>query len=349
MYRIDNSSAISALPITAPPGTAGFFTDGNPAAALPATVVDAWWLNQLQEEILTVIDEAGFQPNKASHRQLYDSIRAIALSTNPDLSGHLPLTGGTLAGPGNLTVSGALSAIGNITGNATANIVGNVSAGSLNVAGAATVNGATTLNSTLAVGGNISGGGAAYFVGAVVSSSAVGVTEPPGHGLGFWEENNTMTFGSTDLYGAPLAGFFELWGSATAYPGDLILRFGRAWKPGGGEWMAISDARAKKDIADYPAGLKQVRALRPVTYRYNGLARQPDNDRIYHGLIAQDVATVMPEMVMARRMRLSPDDPTDSDVLTTDRTPLIFAVVNAVKELAGRVEALEAERRHSDG
>lgn len=109
MYRIDNVTTVPQLPIVGPSVAPGFFTDGNPAAGLEATVVDAWWLNMLQEEVLFVVTAAGIAPDKASHRQLYDAIRAIAIGENPDLSAYLPLSGGTLAGPGNLTVAGQLT------------------------------------------------------------------------------------------------------------------------------------------------------------------------------------------------------------------------------------------------
>ena len=100
MFRIDNSSAVPALPIAGPPGTPGFFTDGNPAAALEATIVDGWWLNMLQEEILTVVTEAGITPSKSSYRQLYDAIVAIAAGS-VSVGGFLPLIGGYLHNPGN--------------------------------------------------------------------------------------------------------------------------------------------------------------------------------------------------------------------------------------------------------
>ena len=44
----------------------------------------------------------------------------------------------------------------------------------------------------------------------------------------------------------------------------------QAYKPGGGAWIASSDARIKDVTGDYTAGLEQVLRLRPVTYRYRG-------------------------------------------------------------------------------
>ncbi len=99
MFRIDNVTAVPSLPIAGPAGSPGFFTDGNPAAALEATVVDGWWLNLLQEEVLTVVEEAGLAPDKSSHRQLFEALNRLYLGI--DAAGrYLPLTGGTIYAPG---------------------------------------------------------------------------------------------------------------------------------------------------------------------------------------------------------------------------------------------------------
>jgi|HubBroStandDraft_3_1064219.scaffolds.fasta_scaffold00005_19 hypothetical protein len=115
MYRIDNPTAVAALPSIPPPGPQGFFVNGNPQTGLVPTRVDDWWLNTIQEEIMTVIGAVGMQPNKNSRSQLYEAIQAIAYGATPELSAYLPLTGGTLAGPGNLTVQGHLAVSGVVT------------------------------------------------------------------------------------------------------------------------------------------------------------------------------------------------------------------------------------------
>ena len=106
MYRIDNASAVPTLPLVPPTYVPGFFTDGNPASGAEATILDAWWLNMVQEEVLAVVEAAGLPPDKADNTQLYQAIQAIAQAANPDLSAYLPLAGGTLSGPGNLIVAG---------------------------------------------------------------------------------------------------------------------------------------------------------------------------------------------------------------------------------------------------
>ena len=79
MYRIDNPSAVANRPVPGPPGAPGYFTNGNPAAAQEATIVDDWWCNSVQEEILTVIEQAGIVPDKASSTQLFDALNKLFL------------------------------------------------------------------------------------------------------------------------------------------------------------------------------------------------------------------------------------------------------------------------------
>jgi hypothetical protein len=100
VFRIDSPSAVPSIPITPPPFAPGFFTDGNPASGAEATIVDAWWLNMVQEEILTVITSIGMAADKADSSQLYQAIQRIAEAANPDLAGFLPLSGGALYRPG---------------------------------------------------------------------------------------------------------------------------------------------------------------------------------------------------------------------------------------------------------
>ena len=77
MHRIDGPTAASALPV-APPvsGTPGYFTDGNPAAQVPATTVTSDWANTIQEEVSHVIESAGFTLDKSKNDQLTTAIDA---------------------------------------------------------------------------------------------------------------------------------------------------------------------------------------------------------------------------------------------------------------------------------
>jgi len=93
MYRIDNPSAVPVRPAPPAPGTHGYFTNGNPAQAQEATIVDDWWANSVQEEILTVIEQAGLTPQKNSVSQLFEALNLLYQG-----QGDLGLTYLTIAG-----------------------------------------------------------------------------------------------------------------------------------------------------------------------------------------------------------------------------------------------------------
>lgn len=53
------------------------FTDGDPATQVPATVVDASWLNHVQEEISAVIEDRGLALDEEDEGQLLKAIKAL--------------------------------------------------------------------------------------------------------------------------------------------------------------------------------------------------------------------------------------------------------------------------------
>lgn len=148
---------------------------------------------------------------------------------------------------------------------------------------------------------------------------------------------------------------------------------GQCWKPGGGPWSDTSDARIKTVLGDYESGLDAILALHPVRYTFKGndtkeephgeISTDEDGNMQtdeattapyansmhyqaaldgteYIGLIAQETETVMPEMVMMSEGFI--DGVAVTDLRGIDTTPLVYALINAVKELAAKVEALEA-------
>jgi hypothetical protein len=128
---------------------------------------------------------------------------------------------------------------------------------------------------------------------------------------------------------------------------------GNAYKPGGGSWGASSDARIKTVIGDYELGLENVMAVQPVRYSYKGNdtpaqdepsphAHVAANQTEFVGVIAQDIESVFPDMVSESEGFI--DGEPVSDLKSVDASELIWALVNAVKTLAQRVEALEAGR-----
>jgi hypothetical protein len=120
--------------------------------------------------------------------------------------------------------------------------------------------------------------------------------------------------------------------------GDLTIAGATAVKASGTTWANPSDRRLKDDIEDYATGLAAVVQLQPRTFVYNGKGGSTAGMRGY-GFIAEEVAPIMPETVGVRAGKLDADDEDETDIQTLDQSNLILALVNAVKELAARVDA----------
>jgi hypothetical protein len=79
MHRIDTFGTSVSLPAAGDVGdVVGYFTEGNPVSATPATRVSAAWLNAVQEELLNVITAAGLTPTKGTNNQLLASLLGIS-------------------------------------------------------------------------------------------------------------------------------------------------------------------------------------------------------------------------------------------------------------------------------
>ena len=87
MHRIDTSTATSD----------GLFTEGDPLAPTPATVVSADWLNAVQEEIVSTLSAAGIVPDKSDNTQLAAAISALILAQKIKLTDRVNLTDSTTA------------------------------------------------------------------------------------------------------------------------------------------------------------------------------------------------------------------------------------------------------------
>ncbi len=54
------------------------FTDGDPVGGIPATMVTDGWLNDVQEELMSVLSAAGIAPVKGAQDQLLKAIRGVS-------------------------------------------------------------------------------------------------------------------------------------------------------------------------------------------------------------------------------------------------------------------------------
>lgn len=77
MFQIDNSTAVAAIPASTTQGPTGYFTDGNPATGVPATILPAEFMNMLMMENLNVLTAAGITPAKNQFNQLALAIAKI--------------------------------------------------------------------------------------------------------------------------------------------------------------------------------------------------------------------------------------------------------------------------------
>jgi hypothetical protein len=130
-------------------------------------------------------------------------------------------------------------------------------------------------------------------------------------------------------------GFLQLTGTA-----DFIFGgSGTAYKAGGGSWTAVSDVRIKTVEGDYTPGLTELLQLRPVTYRYRPNCGIAATATSYVGLIAQEVAPVLPDMVHTTNGTI--DGQPVTDLMALDVNELQYVLLNAIKELSARIDALE--------
>jgi len=124
-------------------------------------------------------------------------------------------------------------------------------------------------------------------------------------------------------------------GIGTTVPDSLLTVNGTADKPGGGSWTTFSDGRLKDVGADFTHGMEALEALQPIHYHYKSdnplnLPSQPD----YIGVVAQQVQEVIPEAVQENK----------DGYLTVNNDPIIWTMVNAIKELNQKNEAEAKEK-----
>jgi Chaperone of endosialidase len=124
--------------------------------------------------------------------------------------------------------------------------------------------------------------------------------------------------------------------------GNMTIYGPTATKASGTTWANPSDIRLKKDVAPYIAGLNAILALEPISFFYNGKGGTTDDGRRCYGYDAGAVQAAFPEAVGTRRGKLEEADAEEADILTLDTSNFTLALINAVKELAARVTALES-------
>jgi len=116
-------------------------------------------------------------------------------------------------------------------------------------------------------------------------------------------------------------------------------------------WSTTSDRRLKKNIVDSPKGLAEVEQLRVTNFEYRtedeiDISEFPLADsthqvvlgegkegEIQTGIIAQELESILPECI----------EISERGAKTVNTDPIMWALINAVKELSAKVKALEAK------
>jgi hypothetical protein len=239
----------------------------------------------------------------------------------------------------------------------------NLNAGAINLSGNATVAGTLNANSGTC---NVKSSGGSPAI-QLLNSAGAAIAQF------YYNISNGNTYLTNAAYGSSI-GLLQDVTIAPLGGHNFIVSPGQGYQAGSINWGLLSDERIKSVTGEYMSGLEEVLQLRPVTYTYKGNdtptadvstppARLPDDptplievveapypsSMHYHaaleqkpfvGFIAQELELSFPEMVSQHDGFINGQAVTD--LRHVDTSPLIYALVNAVKTLAARVEDLEA-------
>lgn len=106
---------------------------------------------------------------------------------------------------------------------------------------------------------------------------------------------------------------------------------------------STSDFRVKRDIKSFSDGLNAIEKLDLIKFKYNGLAETINDNKEYIGFIAQYQKDNLPYCVYEEKRKLNPTDKQEEDIYCVKSEPLIFVLVNAVKELSADLKKTKRE------
>lgn len=127
----------------------------------------------------------------------------------------------------------------------------------------------------------------------------------------------------------------------TSVPYSIFHVNGRATSSYSSTFTTTSDERVKKNIVDYSKGLAEIIQVQPKSYAFNGKGNTIEDVESI-GVLAQEIKDVFPETVGTVNKKLNPEDEQETELYTVDISPVTYALINAIKELNAKVEALEA-------
>ena len=211
----------------------------------------------------------------------------------------------------------------------------------------------------LMVGGtNNTGVGKGCLQAVTSGDSNTGVGEAAGYTLTTGHQNTFIgkaTGGPTDasrtiIIGADLGDKGNTSNMVVIGTGSVVASFSGS----ASGWTFSSDGRDKTNVIDLPLGLDFVKKLKPRKFKwdYRDKTRFPeDSDKnpdmlIRSGFIAQEVQELL-DQENAHYTKLVNDD--QPDQLTVGMTDMIPMLVNSIKELSAKNDALEARLAALEG
>jgi hypothetical protein len=162
--------------------------------------------------------------------------------------------------------------------------------------------------------------------------------------LEFASTSSTIYGNASQVTAGPISGanYYE-WTIDTAGHFSFTSQITAAYAYGFTAFTNISDEKTKTNVEDYSLSVEAVKALRPVSYQYNGKGGSLNDGRTHVGFVAQEVERTPFSAMVGIRPKKHRDDPDDADEYKTLNTSeLVFALVNCIKELDARLAKLEA-------
>jgi hypothetical protein len=168
------------------------------------------------------------------------------------------------------------------------------------------------------------------------ATGALNLNAATGQVVSIRQGGNTVRLGVSATGNVIVGSETELTGAGTA----VFQVAGGAFKnDGNANWAFTSDARVKEDVRDLNVGLNELRRVRPVRYRYNGRAgTRAGLEGV--GVLGQEIEEIFPETVERVPAGAVSSDDLD-DLRVFNPSALTFVLINAVKQLADKVEQLE--------
>ena len=111
-----------------------------------------------------------------------------------------------------------------------------------------------------------------------------------------------------------------------------------------GTWSSLSDRAVKEDVVPYTRGLADLLPLQPMQFKYNGLYGTLADGTTHYGFVAQEIEPYVPECVSTREWVSPQGTPAEPvELKGVDPGRLIYACINAIKELNDQIAALKAQ------